>query len=113
MATPEGATVLDLTTIRAAALRAEPYVIRSPVIAIGDRTFAKLESLQPTGSFKVRGFAAAALSIPNAELDRGLITMSAGNAAQAAAYVAHRLGVGCKTVMPDTAPNTKVNGVKK
>jgi threonine dehydratase len=73
----------------------------------------KLECLQPTGSFKVRGFFAAALAKPADELRRGLITVSAGNAAQACAYVAKQLGVSCRVVMFDTAPPPKVAGVKR
>jgi threonine dehydratase len=73
----------------------------------------KLECLQPTGSFKVRGFFAAALGLPADRLRRGLITVSAGNAAQACAYAAKALGVSCRVVMYDTAPVTKVEGVKR
>lgn len=73
----------------------------------------KLECLQPTGSFKVRGFFAAALALPEDRLRRGLITVSAGNAAQACAYVANKLGVVCRVVMYDTAPPLKVEGVKR
>jgi threonine dehydratase len=73
----------------------------------------KLECLQPTGSFKVRGFFAAALALPPEQLERGLITVSAGNAAQACAYVAKTLGVPCRVVMFDTAPAPKFEGVKR
>ncbi len=73
----------------------------------------KLECLQPTGSFKVRGFFAAALLLSPETLRKGLITVSAGNAAQACAYVAHQLGVTCRVVMYDTAPQPKVDGVKR
>ena len=73
----------------------------------------KLECLQPTGSFKVRGFFAAALALPTERLARGLITVSAGNAAQACAYVAYKLGVPCRVVMYDNAPPPKVEGVKR
>jgi threonine dehydratase len=78
-----------------------------------DGALLKLESLQPTGSFKVRGFFAAALKLPPAQLARGLITVSAGNAAQACAYVAKTIGVPCRVVMLDSAPATKVDGVKR
>ena len=73
----------------------------------------KLECLQPTGSFKVRGFFAAALALDPAALRRGLITVSAGNAAQACAYVARTLGVTCRVVVPETAPPLKIEGVKR
>ena len=73
----------------------------------------KLECLQPTGSFKVRGFFAAALALPDDQLRRGLITVSAGNAAMACSYVAHELGVPCRVFMFETAPPPKVEGVKR
>jgi threonine dehydratase len=73
----------------------------------------KLECLQPTGSFKVRGFFAAATALPEERLRRGLITVSAGNAAQACAYVAKELGVPCRVVMYETAPPPKLEGVKR
>jgi threonine dehydratase len=73
----------------------------------------KAECLQPTGSFKVRGFFAAALALPPERLSRGLITVSAGNGAQACAYVAKRLGVACRVFMFDTAPPPKLEGVKR
>jgi threonine dehydratase len=104
--------VIELERIRAAAERARPYVYRTPLVPV-DGALLKLECLQPTGSFKVRGFFAAALALPEDKRSRGLITVSAGNAAQACAYVAHALGVPCRVVMYDTAPATKVDGVKR
>ena len=73
----------------------------------------KLECLQPTGSFKVRGFFAAALALPEERLRRGLMTVSAGNAAQACAFVAKSLGIPCRVVMVETAPAPKFEGVKR
>jgi threonine dehydratase len=98
--------------ISAAAGRSRPYVVRTPLVPV-EGALLKLECLQPTGSFKVRGFFAAALSLPADQLRRGLITVSAGNAAQACAYAARKLGVSCRVVMYDTAPVTKVEGVKR
>jgi threonine dehydratase len=86
--------------------------MRTPVVPV-EGGLLKLECLQPTGSFKVRGFFAAALAKPAEQLRRGLITVSAGNAAQACAYVAKQLGVSCRVVMVDTAPPPKVAGVKR
>jgi threonine dehydratase len=106
------ATVLALDQIRAAADRARPHVLRTPLIPV-EGAQLKLECLQPTGSFKVRGFFAAALDAPADRLRHGLITVSAGNAAQACAYVANRLGVSCRVVMYDTAAAMNVEGVKR
>jgi threonine dehydratase len=104
--------VIDLSRVHAAAERARPHVLRTPMVPV-DGGLLKLECLQPTGSFKVRGFFAAALAKPADQLRRGLITVSAGNAAQACAYVAKQLGVSCRVVMFDTAPPPKVAGVKR
>src|SRR5438309_3508184 len=103
---------IDLERIRAAAERARPYVLRTPVIDVGGSKL-KLECLQLTGSFKVRGFFAAALALPPERRAAGLLTVSAGNAAMACAYVAQHLGVGCRVVMPDTASPVKVEGVRR
>ncbi len=104
--------MIQLAEIRAAADRARPYVQRTPLQPV-DGALLKLECLQPTGSFKVRGYFAAALALPRERLADGLITVSAGNAAQACAYVAHTLGVPCRVVMYETAPQTKIDGVKR
>src|SRR5207245_1327197 len=104
--------MIGLERIRAAADRARPDVYRTPMVPV-DGAMLKLECLQPTGSFKVRGFFAAALALPEESRSRGLITVSAGNAAQACAYAAHSLGVPCRVVMFDTAPATKIDGVKR
>ncbi len=86
--------------------------MRTPLIPV-ELAQLKAECLQPTGSFKVRGFFAAALALPPEKLKRGLITVSAGNAAQACAYVARELGVPCRVFMYDTAPPPKVEGVRR
>ncbi len=104
--------VIPIERIRAAADRARPYVLRAPMVPV-EGALLKLECLQPTGSFKVRGFFAAATALPAERLRRGLITVSAGNAAQACAYTAHRLGVPCRVVMYETAPQLKIAGVKR
>jgi len=104
--------VIGLERIRAATARARPHVHRTPLVPV-DGALLKLECLQPTGSFKVRGFFAAALALPEEKRSHGLITVSAGNAAQACAYAAHALGVSCRVVMYDTAPATKIEGVKR
>jgi len=104
--------MIEIQRIRAAADRARSHVMRTPLVPV-EGALLKLECLQPTGSFKVRGFFAAALLIPQERLRKGLITVSAGNAAQACAYVARELGVPCRVVMYDTAPPPKVEGVKR
>src|SRR5438046_10336060 len=112
MGIPTIIQLIPLEDVVAAAGRARAYVQRTPVVPV-EGPFLKLECLQPTGSFKVRGFFAAATAMPRDQLARGLITVSAGNAAQACAYVAHTLGVSCRVVMYENAPDAKINGVKR
>jgi len=104
--------VIEVQRIRTAADRARKHIQRTPLVPV-EGALLKLECLQPTGSFKVRGFFAAALGLPPDQLRRGLITVSAGNAAQACAYAAKTLGVPCRVVMYDTAPVIKLDGVKR
>ena len=103
---------LDAERLQAISQRIAAHIRRTPLICAPSGGYVKLESLQPTGSFKVRGFFAAALTLEPGQLSRGLMTVSAGNAALACAYVARELGVGCRVVMFDTAPKLKAEGVR-
>src|ERR1700756_4798629 len=69
--------------------------------------YLKLENLQPIGSFKIRGAANVMALTPRAQLDRGVLTASAGNMAQGVAFCARRLGIKATIIAPDTAPATK------
>lgn len=68
----------------------------------------KCENLQKTGSFKVRGALNAIASLGPAERARGVVTISAGNHAQAVAWAAGRVGARAVVVMPERAARTKV-----
>jgi len=108
-----------MTVSLADAQRARPviagHIFRTPLVSshslgerIGAEAHLKLENLQRTGSFKVRG-AVYAMSRLSAEARAaGVVTMSAGNAAQAIAYAGRAQGVRVTVVMPDTAPKTKI-----
>ncbi|GAB1406233.1 threonine dehydratase [Thermomonas brevis] len=71
----------------------------------------KLENLQRTGSYKVRGALNALLAARERGDDRYVVTASAGNHAQGMAWAAYRLGIPAITVMPRNAPETKIAGV--
>jgi threonine dehydratase len=73
----------------------------------------KLESLQPIGSFKLRGAANAILEAPRAELAAGVVTTSTGNMAQGVAWMARELGVPATIVVPDNASMTKLAAVER
>jgi threonine dehydratase len=74
----------------------------------GTRLFVKAENLQKTGSFKPRGALNKLRGLTPEEKRRGLITISAGNHAQALAYAAAVEGLRCVVVMPESASPTKV-----
>ena len=75
--------------------------------------YLKLENLQPIGSFKIRGAANVMALTPRAQLDRGVLTASAGNMAQGVAFCARRLNIPATIVAPDTAPATKIRAVER
>ena len=99
--------------VRSAAARAARYLSPTPLVPLDGGRWLKLDCLQPAGSFKVRGYFAAALALPEERRRGGLLTVSAGNAAAGCAYVAHRLGVPCRVVMVEGAPSPKVEAVHR
>ena len=75
--------------------------------------YLKLENLQPIGSFKIRGAANAMAHLSPAQLQRGVLTASAGNMAQGVAWRARELGIPCTVVAPETAPETKLQAIAR
>jgi threonine dehydratase len=73
----------------------------------------KLETLQPIGSFKIRGALNAMRALPPEKLAGGVYTASAGNMAQGLAWAARELGVPCSIVAPDHAPRTKLAAIER
>jgi threonine dehydratase len=73
----------------------------------------KLETLQPIGSFKIRGAGNAMRSAPRDLLDRGVYTASAGNMAQGVAWCAREMGIPCTVVVPDDAPRAKLDAIER
>lgn len=74
--------------------------------------YLKLENLQMTGSFKERGALNRLLALSHAERALGVVAPSAGNHAQAVAYISRRLKIEATIVMPETAPLTKVSNTR-
>lgn len=74
----------------------------------GNTVFLKLENMQKTGSFKIRGAYNKVMSLNAEDRARGVIAASAGNHAQGVAYAATRAGLRCTVVMPEGAPISKV-----
>lgn len=75
--------------------------------------YLKLENLQKTGSFKVRGSFNKMTSLSKEDLQKGVIAASAGNHAQGVAYSSSMLSVPCTIVMPKGAPLSKVQATKE
>ncbi len=103
----------------AAARAALPGIaIRTPLVRLpgtaldGPAIYLKLETLQPTGSFKLRGAAAVLGSASAESVATGIVTASAGNMGQGAAWFASRLGVPCTVIVPPTAPAAKIKAME-
>ena len=75
--------------------------------------YLKLENLQPTHSFKMRGVMNKLLNLTAEEKARGVVTASAGNHGQAVAFGAKELGFSAKIVVPTNTPQVKVEGIKR
>ena len=109
--------LVSLGTIRAAAARISGLAVQTPLVrapfagVAGPGTekqiWLKAESLQPIGSFKLRGAANRILQLTPEEIGRGVITYSSGNHAQGVAYAAREVGAKAVIVMPANAPAIK------
>jgi threonine dehydratase len=112
-----GAVLVTIEGVRAAARVLEGVALRTPLLPFGgvDRTapvLVKPESLQPTGSFKLRGAYNAIATLPVAARARGVVAHSSGNHAQGVARAAALLGVRALVFMPATAPAVKIDRVR-
>lgn len=110
---------ISLTDIRLAAERIEGLAFRTRLRKaqdLGERLGAdvwlKLENMQDTGAFKVRGAANKLLSMSEEDKARGVITVSSGNHGRALAYVARTLGVRAVVCLAEIAPPYKVEGIR-
>lgn len=106
---------MKLEDIQTARERIRGGIIATPVVpalalpdALPYPLHLKLENTQRTGSFKDRGALNRLLQLSQEERDRGLVTASAGNHAQAVAYHGQRLGARVEVVMPEQTPLIKV-----
>jgi threonine dehydratase len=105
--------LIPLDEIRRARERLGDAVLRTPLIRLEDDIWLKLESLQPIGSFKLRGALSAVRAASPSELAGGVVTASAGNMAQGVAWAAREAGVRATIVAPDTAPRAKLDAVER
>jgi len=115
------ATARDIRSLALAAeARIRPYVLETPVRrsdslseAHGADVYLKLENLQLTGSFKVRGAFNKLLSLGQRERSRGVVAASTGNHGLAMAYAMKRLSVSGIVFVPEGAARTKVENIRR
>jgi len=112
---------IPLDAITDAARHVYKAAVRTPLVKLdlpfkdGPRpeVYLKLESLQPIGSFKIRGAWNAVRKLTPDQMKAGVWTVSAGNAAQGVAFAAKLAGVPCSVMVMDTAPQTKLGAIER
>jgi threonine dehydratase len=105
--------VVNLQTIFAARSRIAPFARHTPLEWSRELgAYLKLENLQRTGSFKLRGALNRILALTDEEKRRGVVAASAGNHAQGVAFGCARMGVSALVVMPEATPRTKVEATR-
>jgi threonine dehydratase len=112
---------IPLSAVRDAATAVYGAAIRTPLIRLelpggllpGTEIYLKLEVLQPIGSFKIRGAYNVVRQLTPAQLEHGVWTVSAGNAAQGVAFAARKAGARCSVLVMDTAPDTKIRAIER
>lgn len=104
---------MNLQAIYLAQHTIAPLARRTPLIrSVGLGVYLKLETLQPTGAFKVRGAANKILSLSEQARAAGVITVSTGNHGRAVAYVAHQLGIPATICISELVPHNKVEALQ-
>jgi len=108
---------IQLSEIEQARLRIAGTVLKTPLVELdlgsdGPDIRLKLENLQPTNAYKIRGAANAVAMLSSDERARGVWTISAGNAGQGVAYAARAAGIPCTIVAIETAPQTKLDRMR-
>ncbi len=109
---------IDEIDVSAAAQRIAAIVRKTPVVPVdpghqkGGQVWLKLENLQVTGSFKVRGAANKIASLDRDARRRGIVTCSSGNHGRAVAYVAEAFGVPATVCVPEWVDSVKLDAIK-
>ena len=103
---------IAIEDIEQARARIAGTVLRTPLVRFDERIWLKLENLQPTNAYKIRGASNAVARLSEEERAKGVWTISAGNAGQGVAYAARQYGVPCTVVAIETAPQTKLDRMR-
>ncbi len=108
---------VPVAEIQAARERLAGVAVRTPLVRLNaegpGEIWLKLENLQPIGSFKIRGAGNAMAALEPSRLADGVYTASAGNMAQGVAWNARRRGIPCRVVVPEHAPRTKLEAIRR
>ena len=119
MRASETAISVTIADVERAREIVSPVLHRTPLFSsrslsdrIGTSAYLKAESFQRTGSFKPRGAVYAVSKLSSEQREHGIVTMSAGNAAQAIAFAARIADVPVTVAMPQTAPQAKVDATR-
>jgi threonine dehydratase len=108
---------IALEQIRSARSHLAGTAVRTPLVRLHvdapSEIYLKLETLQPIGSFKLRGALNAMRLLQPERLRDGVYTASAGNMAQGLAWAARELGVPCRVIAPDHTPQTKLDAIER
>ena len=108
---------IQLAEIQDARRRIAQTIVRTPLVRLElghgyPDIRLKLENLQPINAYKLRGAANAVAMLSESDRNRGVWTISAGNAGQGVAYAARKAGVPCTVVVIETAPVSKIERMK-
>jgi threonine dehydratase len=108
---------IELSDIETARRNVSGTVLRTPLVRLdlglgGPDIRLKLENLQPTNAYKIRGAANAVAKLSDEDRAKGVWTISAGNAGQGVAYAARAAGIPCSVVAIETAPQTKLERMR-
>jgi threonine dehydratase len=108
---------IAIEDIEQARSRISGTVLRTPLVKLdlgpdAPEIWLKLENLQPTNAYKIRGATNAVARLSDVERARGVWTISAGNAGQGVAYAAREFGIGSTVVAIETAPQTKLDRMR-
>src|SRR3954451_11047045 len=108
---------IAIEDVEEARARIRSTVMRTPLVKLdlgsgGPEIWLKLENLQPTNAYKIRGATNAVARLSDEERAKGVWTISAGNAGQGVAYAARQFGIPCTVVAIETAPQTKLDRMR-
>jgi hypothetical protein len=108
---------IAIEDIEQARTRIAGTILKTPLVKLelgpdSPEVHLKLENLQPTNAYKIRGGANAVARLSDAERALGVWTISAGNAGQGVAYAARQFGIPCTVVAIETAPQTKLDRMR-